>query len=165
MFPVLGIYVDPLSSDAGRSSVQFCSLREAPISWADAGSSKPATEIDVPRTPRSAHHCCGLRLPERRLVASRSTVIIPFDDRVIFVGLLNRAQFSSRLSEVPQALHAVSRIHFRAGCGLGQRWFFRTVCVRRRAPICEGRLWRFAKFGYWLFGGVGHISFPLSKTG
>ena len=43
--------------------------------------------------PRRAQHCCGLRLPERRLVASRSTVIIPFDDRVVFVSLLNCAQF------------------------------------------------------------------------
>ena len=35
---------------------------------------------------------------------SHTTVIIPFDDRVIFVGLLNCAEFSSRLSEVAQTL-------------------------------------------------------------
>jgi hypothetical protein len=86
--------------------------------------------------PRRDQHCCGLRLLERRLVASRSTVIIPFDDRVIFVSFLNCAQFSTRLSEVAQALNAVSGIQFFAGGGgLGQRWLFRTVCVSRRARI------------------------------
>ena len=47
---------------------------------------------------------CGavLRLLERRLVPSRSTVIIPFDDHVIFVSLFNCAEFSSRLSGGPQ---------------------------------------------------------------
>ena len=39
---------------------------------------------------------------------SDTTVIIPFDDRVIFVGLLNCAEFSSRLSEVAQTLDAIS---------------------------------------------------------
>jgi hypothetical protein len=56
-------------------------------------------------------------------VESHTTVIIPFDDRVIFVGLLNCAEFSSRLSEVAQTLDAISGIDFRAGCsGLGERW-------------------------------------------
>jgi len=45
---------------------------------------------------------CGLNLLERRLVDSHTTVIIPFDDRVIFVRLLNCAEFSRRLSEVAQ---------------------------------------------------------------
>jgi len=38
----------------------------------------------------------GLNLLERRLVESHTTVIIPFDDRVIFVSLLNCAELSSR---------------------------------------------------------------------
>jgi hypothetical protein len=61
-------------------------------------------------------------------VESHATVIIPFDDRVIFVRLLNRAEFSSRLSEVAQTLDAISGIQFLvAGRGFGERWLPRTV--------------------------------------
>ena len=56
----------------------------------------------------------GYKLLEPRLVESHTTVIIPFDDRVIFVDLLDRAEFSSRLSEVTQALDAISRDQFLA---------------------------------------------------
>ena len=56
----------------------------------------------------------GLDLLERRLVESHATVIIPFNDRVVFVRLLNGAEFSSRFSEVPQTLDAISGIQFRA---------------------------------------------------
>jgi hypothetical protein len=67
---------------------------------------------------------CGLNLLERLLVAaSHTAVIIPFNDRVIFVRLLNCAEFSSRLSEGAQTLDAISGTHFRAGCsGLGECW-------------------------------------------
>jgi len=59
---------------------------------------------------------------------SHTTVIIPFDDRVIFVRLLNRAEFSSRLSEVAQTLNAISGIQFLAvGRGLGEPWLPGTV--------------------------------------
>jgi hypothetical protein len=52
-------------------------------------------------------------------VESSTTVIIPFDDRVIFVGLLDRAQFSIRLSEVTQTLDPISGIQLLArGRGL-----------------------------------------------
>jgi hypothetical protein len=71
---------------------------------------------------------CGLHLPEPGLVESRATVIIPFDDRVIFVCLLNRAEFSIRPSEVAQTLDAISRIQFLVGGrGLGERWPLGTV--------------------------------------
>ena len=54
---------------------------------------------------------------------SHTTVIIPFDDRVIFVSSLNCAEFSSRLSEVAQTLDAISGNQFLvAGSGLGERW-------------------------------------------
>ena len=43
---------------------------------------------------------------------SLTAVIIPFDDRVILVSLLNRTEFSSRLSEVAQSLDAISGIQF-----------------------------------------------------
>jgi len=62
------------------------------------------------------------------LVESHTTVIIPFDDRVIFVRLLNGAEFSSRLSEVAQTLDAISGIQFLAGGGgLGEPWLPGTV--------------------------------------
>jgi len=65
----------------------------------------------------------GLNLLEPGLVKSLTTVIIPFDDRVIFVRLLNCAEFSSRLPEVAQPLDAISGIQFLvAGSGLGEPW-------------------------------------------
>jgi hypothetical protein len=77
--------------------------------------------------------CCGLNFLKPGLVKSRATVIIPFDDRVIFVGLFNCAEFSSRLSEVAQTLDAISGIQFLVGGrGLGERWPFGTVGVRSR---------------------------------
>jgi hypothetical protein len=77
---------------------------------------------------RSIRPCCGLNLLEPRLVESDTTVIIPFDDRVLFVGLLDRAEFSSRLSEVAQALDAISRVQFLvSGNGLGERWLLGAV--------------------------------------
>jgi hypothetical protein len=53
-----------------------------------------------------------LHLLEPRLVESYATVIIPFDNRVLFVRLLHCAEFSSRLSEVPQPLDTISGIQF-----------------------------------------------------
>jgi hypothetical protein len=44
-----------------------------------------------------------------------TTVTIPFDDRVIFVNLLHRSEFSRRLSKVAQTLDAISGIQFLAG--------------------------------------------------
>jgi hypothetical protein len=71
---------------------------------------------------------CGLNLLERRLGESHATVIIPFDDRVIFVRLLNRAEFSSWLSEVAQTLDPISGTEFLVGSrGLGERWLLGTV--------------------------------------
>ena len=59
---------------------------------------------------------------------SHAAVIIPFDDRVIFVSLLNNAEFSSWLSEVTQTLDAISGIQFLVGGGgLGERWLLGAV--------------------------------------
>ena len=70
----------------------------------------------------------GLDLLERRLVDPHTTVIIPLDDRVIFVRLLNCAEFSSRLSEVPQTLDPISGSQFLArGRGPRERWSLGTV--------------------------------------
>jgi hypothetical protein len=50
------------------------------------------------------------------------------DNRVLFVSLLNCAEFSSPLSEVAQALDAISGIQFLTGRrGLGERWLLGTV--------------------------------------
>ena len=57
----------------------------------------------------------GLHLLEPWLVESHTTVIIPLDDHVIFVRLLNRTQFSGRLSEVTQTLDAISGMQFLVG--------------------------------------------------
>jgi hypothetical protein len=56
------------------------------------------------------------------LVDSYSTVIIPLDDRIVFVSSLNCAEFSIRLSEIAQTLDAISGTQFLAGGGLGERW-------------------------------------------
>jgi hypothetical protein len=56
-----------------------------------------------------------LNLLERRLVESHATVVIPLDDRVLFVSSLNCAEFSSRLSEVAQTLDAISGSQFLTG--------------------------------------------------
>ena len=72
--------------------------------------------------------CCWLNFLEPRLMESHTTIIIPFDYRVIFVRLLNRAEFPSRLSEVAQTLHAISWSQFLVGGrGLGERWPLGTV--------------------------------------
>jgi hypothetical protein len=77
---------------------------------------------------RSGQRRCQLNLLERRLVESHTTVIIPLDDRVLFVCSLNGAEFSGRLSEVAQTLDAISGTQFLVGCrGLGERWPLGTV--------------------------------------
>jgi hypothetical protein len=62
------------------------------------------------------------------LVQSHTTIIIRFDNRVIFVSLLNCAEFPSRLSEVAQTFDAISGIQFLVGGGgLGERRLLGTV--------------------------------------
>jgi hypothetical protein len=59
---------------------------------------------------------------------SHATVIIPLDDRVLFVSLLNCAEFSGRLPEVAQTLDAISGSQLLAGGGgFGERWSLGTV--------------------------------------
>jgi hypothetical protein len=56
-------------------------------------------------------------------VESLTAVIIPFDDSVILVSLLNCAEFSSRLSEVAQTFDAISGVQFLvAGRRFGEPW-------------------------------------------
>jgi hypothetical protein len=57
------------------------------------------------------------------LAQSHTTIVIPLYERVVFVGLLNCSEFSSRISKVSQALDAITGIQFRLGCGgLDERW-------------------------------------------
>ena len=59
---------------------------------------------------------------------SLTAVIIPFDEGVIFISLLNCAEFSSRFSEVAQTLNAISGIQFLlASRRLGEPWLLGTV--------------------------------------
>ena len=70
----------------------------------------------------------GLDLLERWLVDPHTTVIIPLDDRVLFISSLNGAEFSSWLSEVAQTLDAISGSQLLAGGrGLGERWPLGTI--------------------------------------
>jgi hypothetical protein len=63
-----------------------------------------------------------------RLPDSHTTVVIPFDDRVLFVSSLNCAQLSSRHSEIAQPLNAISGVKFLArGTGLDERWSLGSV--------------------------------------
>ncbi len=63
-----------------------------------------------------------------RLAQSHSTIIIPLDDSILFVGSLNRAEFSGRLSKITQALYSITGIQFRVGSrGLDERWSLGTV--------------------------------------
>jgi hypothetical protein len=74
------------------------------------------------------HFHSGLDLLERRLVESRTAVIIPFNDCIVFVGLLNSADFSGRFSEVAQTHDPISGIQFLVGGeGLGERRLLGTV--------------------------------------
>ena len=78
----------------------------------------------------------GLNLLEPRSAESHTTVVIPFDDCVIFVRLLNCAQFSSRHSEVAQTLDAISWGQFLVGgSGIGECWLPGTVRVRGRSGV------------------------------
>jgi hypothetical protein len=61
-------------------------------------------------------------------VDPHTTVIIPLDDRVVCVRLLNCTEFSIRLSEVTQTLDAISGSQFLVvGRRLRERWSFGTV--------------------------------------
>jgi hypothetical protein len=72
--------------------------------------------------------CCGLNLFEPWLAEPHTTVMIPFDDYIIIVCLLNCAQFPSRISEVAQTFDAISWNQFLiGGSGFGEAWLLGTV--------------------------------------
>ena len=65
-----------------------------------------------------------------------STVIIPLYKCIVFVGLLNCSEFSSRLSKISQTLDAITGIQFRVGNrGLDKRWPLGSVCLSRCSDV------------------------------
>jgi hypothetical protein len=64
------------------------------------------------------------------------TGIIPLDDRVILVRLLNSTEFCTRLSEVAQTLDAISGIQVLVVCRwLGEAGLLGAVRVSGRAGV------------------------------
>jgi hypothetical protein len=91
---------------------------------------------------------------------SQTTAIIPFKERVVFVSLLNCAEFSRRSSEVAKALDTISGTEFLAGSGgLEEGWLLGPLCVRRCARVRQRRLRSFGQFTY-----LGHILNFLPKS-
>jgi hypothetical protein len=65
---------------------------------------------------------------QARLVEPLATVIIPLYKCIVFVGLLDCSEFSSRLPKISQALNAITGIQFRVwGRGLDERWSLGSV--------------------------------------
>jgi hypothetical protein len=105
-----------------------------------------------------------LNLFERRLVQSHATVVIPLDNRVLFVSSLHCAEFSSRPSEVAQTLDPISGSQLLAGGGgLGEGWPLGTVSVGDRPGVGQGWLGCFPQFRYRLIGSMDHVRclFPM----
>ncbi len=94
---------------------------------------------------------------------SRTTVVIPFDDRVIFVGSLHCTEFSSRLSEVAQTLNPITRIQLLiSGAGRVQRWVLGAIGVGNCSWVCQRRFGSFIQFADRVIADMGHGSFFLS---
>src|ERR1039458_1268830 len=98
-----------------------------------------------------------LNLLEPRLVEYHATVIIPFDEGVVFIGLLNCAKVAGRLSEVAQPPTPISGIELLAsGGGRGERWPFGTIGVGGCAGVRQRRLRGLRKFDYPFVGNMSH---------
>ena len=87
---------------------------------------------------------CGLakgmnllaNFPKPRLAQSRTAVVIPLYQRVVFVGLLNRSEYSGGFSKISQPLDAITGSQFRVRSrGLDERWPLGSVCVSRRSSV------------------------------
>src|ERR1700691_1568202 len=107
-----------MTGKAGRVLFQFASgvirLR----------ASRRTMRNSSPAASKSFSLADWLNLLECGLVDSHTAVIIPFDFRVIFVRPLNCPEFSTRFTEVAQALNAVSGSQFQASTGgFGERRF------------------------------------------
>src|ERR1017187_1087360 len=91
----------------------------------------------APRPTKLRSQRDPLNLLEPRLVEYHATVVIPFDEGVVFIGLLNCAKVAGPLSEVAQPLDAISGIELLASGGGGRRaaavWHDRSRGLRRGA--------------------------------
>jgi hypothetical protein len=84
---------------------------------------------------------CRLELGERRLVNSLTTVTIPLDDSVIFVRLLNCADFAGQPSKIAQPRDAIPGRQFLVSVRwIDERWRFGAVPVSGCARIGQRRL-------------------------
>jgi hypothetical protein len=73
---------------------------------------------------------------EPRLSEPRAAIVIPLDNSIIFVRLLNSAEFPGRFSELAQTRDAVPRIQFLISCGwLGERRPLGAIRVRLGANV------------------------------
>jgi hypothetical protein len=98
-------------------------------------------------------------------VDPHTTVIIPLDDRVLFVSLLNCAEFSIRLSEVAQTLDATSGNQLLAGRGGSESGGLLARSESGIAPGCERGGWgALRSFGCRLIGNMSH-SFLFHEPG
>jgi hypothetical protein len=83
-------------------------------------------DINDPR----ADELLSLNFLKPRLAQSHTTIVIPLDDSILFVGSLNCYEFSSGLSKIGQTLDAITGIQYRVGPrGLDERWPLGSVCV------------------------------------
>ena len=98
---------------------------------------------------------------------SHTTVIIPLDDCVIFVSLLNCAECSSRLSEVAQTLDAISGIQHLVGGSRTPRavasWHGLSQGPLRRVPGAVGELYAIWVSACWRYGSYLRVFFPRGK--
>jgi hypothetical protein len=74
-------------------------------------------------------------------VESHATVVIPPDDRVIFVSSLNWAEFSSPLSEVAQTFDAISGSQLLAGSRGSESGGLLARSESGIAPACDRGGW------------------------
>jgi hypothetical protein len=115
-------------------------------------------------TGRRIYPSLRANLLEPRLVEPLTTVIIPLDDCILFISLLNCPEFSSRLAEVAQAFDPISGVQFLV-CGerVGEPWLFGTIGVRGCSEVWQWRLGSLTQFVLRFVDTMAHIHSFLSK--
>ena len=122
----------------------------------------------APRPTKLRSQRDPLNLLEPRLVEYHATVVIPFDEGVVFIGLLNCAKVAGPLSEVAQPLDAISGIELLAsGGGRGERRPFGTIGVGGCAGVRQRRLRGLRKFDHSFIRNMSHknIRPVLARSG
>jgi hypothetical protein len=89
-----------------------------------------------------------LNLSKTGLLQTHPTVVIPFNQSVIVVGLFHGSEVAGRPSEIAQPCNAISRIQLRAaGRRFGERRPFGTIGVWGCAAMQQWRLRCVGKLG------------------